>query len=127
MTRRAAVVAALPLLLLVACSGGSDEPAGASSVTTTGAPDAQAATVDMTDKLVFSPSTVNAKVGTVTLTVTNSGLVPHNLHFDDDALGKTGTVDGKKSEDLTVRFDKAGTFDFVCSFHPGMDGKVVVS
>ena len=60
MTRRAALLAALPLLL-AACGGGSDDGAAAGSVTTTGSPDAQTATVDMTDKLVFAPPTVQAR------------------------------------------------------------------
>ena len=120
---RMAALAALPLLL-VACGGGDK---GGSSVSTTGSPEAQTATVDMNDKLAFEPSTVNAKVGTVTLDVVNVGVVPHNLEFDDKALGKTSTVDGKKDEKLKVTFDKAGTFTFVCTFHPGMTGKVVVS
>ena len=129
MTKRVAAVARLAALtlLLTGCGGGSDDASGSASVTTAGAADAQTATVDTTDKLVFVPDTVNARVGKVTLTVTNSGRIPHNLHFDEGALGKTGTVDGKESEPLEITFDKAGTFTFVCTFHPGMDGKVVVS
>ena len=123
---RLAVLAARPLLL-VACSDGGDKGSDSSAVTTTGSADAQTATVDMTDKLTFAPDTVNAKVGTVTLDVANVGAIPHNLHFDEASLGKTSTVDGKKDEKLKVTFDKAGTFTFVCTFHPGMTGKVVVS
>jgi plastocyanin len=117
----------LALLLAVGCSGGSSSDEDGGAVTTTGTADAQTATVDMNDKLQFVPTTVNAKVGSVTLDVVNVGMVPHNLHFDDDALGKTGTIDGKADEKLTVTFSQAGTFTFVCTFHPGMTGKVVVS
>ena len=124
--KRLAPVLVLPLLL-TACGGGSSSSGGSDAATTSGAPGAQTVTVDMNDKLKFSPSTVNAKVGTVTLTVANVGQVPHNLVFDDSALGKTGTVDGKTSEPLKVVFDKAGTFRFQCTFHSGMTGKVVVS
>lgn len=125
----------LPVLLLTlvlaGCGGGDDDAApatgGTDAVTTTGAADAQTATVGMNDKLAFDPTTVQARVGTVTLDVENEGRVPHNLVFDDEALGKTGTVSGGDTEPLKVVFDKAGTFTFVCTFHSGMDGKVVVS
>lgn len=128
MKRVALSLLVLPVLL--SGCGGSSEAGGegsAAAVTTTGSADAQKATVGMTDELKFAPDTVNAKVGTVTLDVANQGQVPHNLVFDEEALGKTGTVSGKESEDLKVVFDKAGTFTFVCTFHSGMDGKVVVS
>ena len=117
--------ALLAVLLLAACSGGSSS--GTGLVTTTGSPDAQTATVEMHNDLKFHPSTVDARVGTVTLDVRNTETVPHDLVFDDAKLGKTRTVDGKSDEKLTVTFDKAGTYRFTCTFHSGMDGKVVVS
>lgn len=122
------LLVALPLVL-AGCGGGSDDaPAGGSdSVTTSGAADAQTATVDMNDKLLFAPTTVEAKIGTVTLDVKNVGKVPHNLVFDEEAIGKTGTIDGGASEPLKLVFDKTGTFTFQCTFHSGMTGKVVVS
>jgi plastocyanin len=124
-TTRAAGLLAVPLLLFGCSSGGGGKSTG--TVTTTGAADAQTATVDAGQDLKFRPSTVLARVGTVTLTVANTGQVPHDLVFDDKALGKTGTVDGKTSEPLKVTFSKAGTFTFTCTFHSGMSGKVVVS
>ena len=123
-----------PWLLLVAvplvlsgCGGGGSSGSSSDSVTTTGAAEAQTAEVDMNDKLAFAPTTVQAKVGTVTLDVKNVGKVPHNLVFDEESVGKTGTVSGGESEPLKLVFDKTGTFTFQCTFHPGMNGKVVVS
>jgi plastocyanin len=120
------LTAAVVAVLLVGCSG-SSKVKDHGSVTAVGAPDAQTATVMMHDTLSFSPNTVNAKVGTLTLTVSNAGLVPHNLVFDDSALGASGTVDGKQSKPLRVVFTKAGTFRFTCTFHAGMTGRVAVS
>ncbi|MCW2499868.1 MAG: Cupredoxin-like domain [Frankiales bacterium] len=125
--KRLAAVALVPLLAVGCGGGGASSVKDNGTVSTTGAAGAQTATVDMTDTLVFKPNIINAKVGTVTLLAKNVGLIPHNLVFDDSALGKTGTIDGKKSEPLKVVFDKAGTFTFVCTFHSGMTGKVVVS
>ena len=115
-------------VLLAGCSSDDDaKDTSTDSVTTTGASNAQTATVGMNDKLRFDPTTVNARVGTVTLDVKNEGGVPHNLTFDEAALGKTGTVNGHASEPLKVVFTKSGTYSFVCTFHPGMTGKVLVS
>lgn len=130
--RRTVTALAATSLLLAGC-GGSSSPStsatgsGSSVVTTDGAPDAQTATIGMNDKLKFAPSELAAKVGTVTFAVKNLGQVPHNLHFDDAGLGKTGTVDGGESEPLKVVFTKAGTYTFQCTFHSGMTGKVTVS
>jgi plastocyanin len=121
--KRRALALVLPALL-VACGGGSSSSGPA--VSTSGDAGAQTITVDMSDKLDFSPSSIGAKTGTVTFTVRNVGIVPHNLIFDDD-LGKTGTVDGKTSQDLKVAFTKAGTYRFTCSFHPRMTGSVTAS
>lgn len=61
------------------------------------------------------------------MTLGNSGEVPHNLVFDDKALPAIGTVLGGQELAETYTFTKPGTYDFVCTFHSGMDGSVVVS
>lgn len=123
--RRVATLAVVSLLVVGCGSGRKAKDTG--SVSTTGAAGAQTVTVDATDGLSFVPNTLKAKVGTVTLSVDNTGQIPHNLEFDKSALGKTKTVDGKTMAALKVVFDQAGTFTFTCTFHPGMTGKVVVS
>lgn len=127
MKRTTALVAALSLA--VACSGGGGprkvEDNG--STDTTGTAAAQQAELGMEDTQVFRPNTVRARVGTLTLTVKNLGGVPHNLVFDDTSLGRTGTIDGRSSATLTLVLAKAGTFTFVCTFHPRMTGQVIVS
>ncbi len=117
---------ALAVVLLAGCSSGTTTQA-ATEVTAAGSADAQTATVGMTDKLTFTPNVVNAKLGTLTLTATNEGNTPHNVSFDESSLGKTPTVSGKGSKELKLVFAKAGTFTFVCTFHEGMTGKVVVT
>ena len=128
MTRHIAHPAFLGLaaVLLAAGCGGGSAPAQQTAVTTAGAAAAQTATVGMTDADRFAPSEVDARVGTVTLTVTNRGNTPHNLQFDTTSLGKTPTVAGKETQSLRVRFDQPGTYTFLCTFHDGMTGKVVV-
>jgi plastocyanin len=73
----------------------------------------------------FVPQTIAAKVGTLTLTLRNGG-VPHNLTFRDAALHGIGVVSGAESKSTTLTFDRPGSYAFVCTIHPGMDGKVLV-
>ena len=129
---RTTAAAAVLALSLAGCGGGSSDGDGdalevTGTVAATGAPSAQVARIDMTDSLTFQPNQVTAAVGSLALTVRNAGQVPHNLVFADAALGKTDTVKGKGTATLTVSLAKAGTYRFTCTFHPGMDGQVVVS
>lgn len=115
-------------LALAACGGeeGPGEPNGG-TVRAEGPPDAQTATVVSVDGLKYDPGTVEAVVGTLELTHRNASDVPHNLTFDDDALGAIDTVTGGQSKAITLTFDEPGTYVFVCTFHSGQVGQVVVS
>lgn len=117
------------VLLVAACGSGSD---GSSSeetgrVAAAGSGDAQTARLEMNDRLQFVPNVVTAEVGRLTLDLVNVGKIPHDLQFDDKALPASGSVRGGKSESLEVRFTQPGTYTFVCTFHPGMDGRVEVT
>jgi len=128
MTRRP--LALVLLLLVAACGGGGTKGSDlkvTGTVTASGAPDAQTVALQMTDNLTFVPNVVDAKAGTLTVSLENAGDIPHNLVFADAGIGKTGTVKGHATATLSVRFDKAGTYRFSCTFHSGMDGKVVVT
>ena len=124
---------ALVLLGLVALAGcgGSDDGGPDRSATTTvqaeGPPERQTATVVSNDELRYDPGIVEAQVGTLVLTHRNSGRIPHNLVFDDSSLGRIDTVDGGEAKSITLTFSEPGTYDFVCTFHTGQDGKVVIS
>lgn len=126
---RRTVWALFPLLALTACGGGgssSDVPANG-TVAAAGPPSSQTAEVDGKDILKFAPNVVTAHVGVLDLTMKNIGGVSHNLVFDAKGLARTGTVEGGKAQTLKLRFDKAGTYTFQCTFHEHMTGKVVVS
>ena len=71
----------------------------------------------------FEPSNVEIKAGT-TVTWYNATAMLHtisgiSLDFDD-----SGVIDPGKS--FSETFDKAGTYDYVCSPHPWMTGRIVV-
>ena len=53
----------------------------------------------------------------------NADGAPHGLKFGDGASGVDPLLPGAQFERT---FEKAGTFDYVCSVHPYMTGRVVV-
>lgn len=113
--RIAPIVLALGLLL-AACGGSSGNASDDSTTTVAGA---EGATVTLKD-LKFTPDKVSIKVGeTVTWQWKES--VVHNV-----------TGDGFKSDNLSDgtykhTFAKAGSFDYQCTLHAGMNGSVDVS
>jgi plastocyanin len=113
----------------VGCGSPSDQgtPApGSGTGTAEGPATAQTFTIHGTDRDQYVPATVAAKVGTLTLTLQNGG-VPHNLAFRDGGFPGIAAVSGAGRRSTTLTFDKAGTYVFECTIHPGMSGKVVVS
>jgi plastocyanin len=112
---------------VVAACGGSHAPRpGGGAGTTAGPADAQVFTIHGNDRDQFVPQTVQARVGVLTLTLRNGG-VPHNLQFRDPGLPGIGVVSGAGTKSTQLTFSGPGTYAFVCTIHPGMDGKVVVS
>ncbi len=74
------------------------------------------------DNFSFTPSTLTVDAGT-TVTWINNDDVPHTVvetmkRFHSEVLD----TDGKYAH----TFDRQGTFDYFCSVHPHMTGKVVV-
>jgi len=124
---------ALALLAAVAtgCAGSSSPDASggapaAPKAAASGPPTAQTFFLKGNDQDEFVPETFAAKVGTLELTLQN-GDVPHNVVFDDDSLPGIPTIRGDERKSVSLTFPKAGTYTFVCTIHPGMDGAVVVS
>ena len=85
-------------------------------------PPADAVRVVMDDN-VFVPDELTAVPGEqVVLDVVNEGRAPHNLVVDDLDLS-TGTMPG--GDAVVARFTMPDEpVDFVCTFHPGMDGTI---
>ena len=83
---------------------------------------AQAATIEVTiDKLVFSPATVEAKVGD-TIEWVNMDVFAHTATVKG---GWEVMIPPKKSASLTLK--AAGAVDYFCRFHPNMKGHVNVA
>ena len=72
----------------------------------------------------FNPGSVTIKAGGK-VTWTNDDSVGHDVTGDDFESGSPGGIDGGSTFSHT--FKKAGTYNYVCSVHPGMEGTVKVT
>jgi plastocyanin len=134
----AASVLAASSLFVAACGSGSDAASGTKHDTSTTA--AQAGPSVVIDTFMFSPKTVQVKVGD-TVTWTNHDDILHTVTSGTREYepGNSGHVtathkdgafdmpmDGKGATG-THTFTAAGTFHYFCDRHPGMEADVEVS
>lgn len=70
----------------------------------------------------FNPKDMTVPVGT-TVTWTNMDSVAHTATADDGAFNSGNLNPGQA---FSFQFEKAGTFDYSCTYHPGMKGTVTV-
>jgi plastocyanin len=70
----------------------------------------------------FNPGELTVGVGD-TVTWTNNDSVGHDVTADSFSSGDAGGMGPGDTFEHT--FDEAGTFDYVCTVHPGMEGTVV--
>jgi plastocyanin len=73
--------------------------------------------------IAFEPAEVTVSAGD-TVTWTNNDSVAHDVTADSFSSGEAGGMAGGDTFEHT--FEEAGTFDYVCTVHPGMEGTVVV-
>ena len=73
--------------------------------------------------VAFEPAEVTIGVGE-TVTWTNNDSVPHDVTADSFSSGEPGGM--APGDTFEHTFEEAGTFDYTCTVHPGMDGTVVV-
>ncbi len=70
----------------------------------------------------FTPGEITIAPGE-TVTWTNDDGAPHGLEYNDGAKGVDPLLPGSS---FTRRFDQPGTYEYNCSVHPYMTGRVVV-
>lgn len=73
--------------------------------------------------LAYEPETLTVAAGT-TVTWTNDDNLPHTATSADGEFDTNTIAAGATAE---VTFDTPGTFAYVCAFHPGMSGTIVVT
>ncbi|HEX6538608.1 MAG TPA: plastocyanin/azurin family copper-binding protein [Candidatus Dormibacteraeota bacterium] len=117
-------------IVLAACGNGAPATSssgggggGCSAGTASAGTAAADVKVSATDALQFSPATTTAKVGQV-VQWTNVGSVLHNITFDTGCLTDGSFQPGATWE---IKFTQAGTYNYKCTIHPGMDAKLTVT
>jgi plastocyanin len=75
------------------------------------------------DNFSFSPNTVTLSVGG-TVTWTNHDNVPHVVSSADNQFKKSPLL--KTGQSFSHTFAKTGTYNYFCSIHPRMTGKIIV-
>lgn len=71
----------------------------------------------------YEPSVLEVTPRTV-IKWTNEDGAPHTATAQDDTFD-TGRLDKGESDEIT--FDTPGTYEYICTFHPYMEGRIVVS
>ena len=121
------VVAALVAAGAAGCSSDDDKTASPTHTpaTTTSSGGAGGSVIHMKRGNSFSPSELTVPVGTAVKVVDDDGDAPHN--FVVDGVGRSETMN--EGDEFSLTFAKAGTFQFVCTFHEsqGMKGTITVS
>ena len=118
--KRTAIAAGAAGALLGAGCGGDDESTGGARSSDKRASASAAVRIA---SFKYAPPTVTVKRGG-TVSWTNGDRAPHTATVRGGGGLDTGTLQTGKSKLLT--FEEAGTFAYVCEFHPFMKGTVVV-
>lgn len=111
------------LFWMFGCGGGSGGGGGPTDPAPAPAPSAVSITTGATPPPRFIPASTTLAVGG-TATWQNGSPAPHNVISDTGAWPPSADLD--PGETFEVTFAQAGTFDYHCSIHPGMDGRLVV-
>ena len=76
----------------------------------------------------YVPKTVETTVGSM-INWKNEDFGPHTVTSGDMTTGKTGVFDSniiQKGSTFSFLFDKVGEYDYFCTIHPFMTGRVIV-
>ncbi|HYP48955.1 MAG TPA: plastocyanin/azurin family copper-binding protein [Thermoleophilaceae bacterium] len=133
MTKWLALLCSCLLLALAGC-GGDDDDGGEDSAGGGEATQEEPASGDSSGgaKKSVSVSMKNIKFAPATVTVAKGGKVswknddtaPHDVTADEFKSGEAGGM--KTGDTFEHTFETAGSFGYVCTVHPGMEGTVEV-
>ena len=128
------LLACAALGLVVAGCGGDDDDGGGDAQTTeqgsggggdkeSGGGGGGGGTQVVMEGINFNPASVTVSPDDA-VTWTNEDNVGHDVTGDGFKSGDPGAL--QNGDTFKHTFDKAGTFDYVCTVHPGMEGSVKV-
>lgn len=120
-TRLLAACALTGASACVMASNASLAAVASTAVETNASKSSEAAAVRI-DNFTFNAPVLTVAPGT-TVTWTNSDDIPHTV-VSKDGLFKSRVLD--TGEQFSFTFPKAGEFEYFCSLHPHMTGKIVV-
>jgi amicyanin len=125
--RRSVFIGGMTLMVAMsygkAASGERVSPAPAPPAIAPAAPATPAAAMEVKiDNFKFGPEALTIPVGT-TVTWTNRDDIPHTV-VSTEGVFKSKVLD--TDEKFSFTFTKAGSYDYFCSVHPKMTGKVIV-
>jgi len=107
---------------LVAAQAGCDDDDDDDGGTGVGGPPPQQVTITMSD-FAFTPRVDTVAVGG-TVTWTNAGAAPHtSTSTADPSLWDSGSL--ATGQSFPRVFPAAGSFDYDCTIHPQMTGRIV--
>jgi plastocyanin len=118
------VAAALPGTVIGAANNTSAGPAGATKpVSAAPASTGKTKTVEIkVGEMSFTPAMAMANVGD-TISWVNVGKIPHTVTAKDGSFDKTPLAPGQR---FNYVLPKEGSFPYTCTYHPGMDGSLMV-
>jgi plastocyanin len=90
--------------------------------TASNGPAAEGATIVMAKDFMFAPTALTVAAGS-TVTWTNRDDEPHTV-VSDSGLFRSAALD--TNESFSFRFDKPGTYRYLCTIHPRMVGTIEV-
>jgi len=73
------------------------------------------------DNFAFSPPSLTVSAGSE-VTWTNQDDIPHSIVLP----GVTHSKPLDSNDSFSYRFDKTGTYSYICGLHPHMHGEIVV-
>ncbi len=125
--RRRLATLAIGALAVAGC-GSSSKSESSATPASTKAPSASAGAASASAKdtikdFTFGPKSVTVKAGG-SVSWTNDDSANHNVTFKDKSV--KGIANLRQGQSGKVSFAKAGTYSYVCTYHPGMEGKVIV-
>lgn len=103
----------------IALAGCSNDPPEASSDIPADAPEVSESSLITVDDNFFDPEDLTVEVGTEVVWVWQ-GRIGHDVV--GDGFRSSVLVEGE----FTHTFDEPGTYPYVCTLHPGMEGTVYV-
>lgn len=85
-------------------------------------PAAEATARVVVKEFMFAPTTLTVKAGAI-VTWLNKDEEPHTI-FSDAGLFRSGALDTDGT--FEFKFDRPGTYHYVCTIHPRMVGTIIV-